>query len=134
MLETILGTLSRLARSTGWVSAENLPMRKVIVRALLFREGDQWCAQCLDFDIAVQARSRNELLSELTHVLIAHVEIAIDSGHEPFIGLPKAPARYFDSFARSEPLATTIKPIKVLNRDEAPSIVPEFRYLHPVQA
>jgi hypothetical protein len=130
MLEAFLGTLSRLARSAGWVSAENLPMRKVIIRTLLFREGDRWCAQCLDFDIAVQAETRGDLIKELKAVLQSYVEIAIDCGHEPFAGLPEAPTRYFEFFERSAP-GEPMDPIRALNRDEAPSIIPTLRYLKP---
>ena len=131
MLESLLGTLARLTRSPIRVSAESLPMRKVVVRALLFCESGQWCAQCLDFDIAVQASTREQLLTELESVLITHVEIAIDCGHEPFAGLPRAPDRFFEFFARSRPVPSG-KPIRMINREEAPSIIPELRFLQPV--
>jgi hypothetical protein len=130
MLENLLRNIARLARSPHRVTAESLPMRKVVVRALLFRESAEWCAQCLDFDIAVQAPTRERLLTELETVLITHVEIAIDSGREPFAGLQRAPARFFEFFEQSRP-TTQIKPIQLLNRDEAPSIVSELRYLQP---
>jgi hypothetical protein len=68
------------------------------IRAVLFQEGDWWVAQCLDYDIATQAKKMADLYSKLEKVLLRHVDLAREEGVAPFSGIPKAPKRYWDLF------------------------------------
>jgi hypothetical protein len=77
-------------------------MRTLRVRAVVFKEADWWCAQCLEYDIATQAKSLPELKAEIQHTLTIHLEMAAARGHEPFAYLPKAPDRYFQMYEAFE--------------------------------
>ncbi len=61
------------------------------VSAILFEEGDWWSAQCLEYDIAAQAKTLSGLLYEVERVLISHLCIAEELGRKPFEGLEPAP-------------------------------------------
>lgn len=73
-------------------------MEDVRIRAILFEEAGAWCAQCLEYDIAAQARTEPELRKELASVLTTHFLASAKFGQEPFLGLPKAPARFFEMY------------------------------------
>lgn len=78
-------------------------MKTIHIRAVLFQEAGWWCGQCLEHDIATQARSFDELKSELLHAISIHAELAVERGQEPLAALPTAPERYFqmyDAFAK----------------------------------
>lgn len=74
------------------------------IRTILFREGDWWVGQCLDIDIAAQARTQEGLRQELMRLLAGRALATEKLGVEPFQGLPPAPRRFWDLFfgARSE--------------------------------
>jgi hypothetical protein len=70
-------------------------MKNLRIRAILFEEAGAWCAQCLEYDIAAQARTQPELREELVGVLTTHMLASAAFGQEPFAGLPAAPAKFF---------------------------------------
>ncbi len=67
------------------------------VRVLIFREGDHWVAQCLDHDIAAQARTIDALFSEFDRIFEATVEVRRRKGLPGVESLPPAPERYWDA-------------------------------------
>jgi predicted RNase H-like HicB family nuclease len=73
-------------------------MKTFHIRTVMFKEDDWWCAQCLEYDIATQAKSISALKAEIEHTLTIHVELAAQRGEEPFANLPKAPERYFQMY------------------------------------
>lgn len=77
---------------------KNLPR----IHAVLFKEGDFWCAQCLQYDLVAQAKSLEDLHYELQKVLTAHIAISFQSGREPFEGLEPAPQKFWDMFNNSK--------------------------------
>lgn len=68
------------------------------ISAVLFQEGDWWVAQCLEYDIATQAKKIAELYYELERILVGHMVVAREEGVAPFSGIPRAPKRYWDLF------------------------------------
>jgi len=102
MMRRLVGTFARLVPFFH-SDAGSSRMKTFRIRAVLFKEADWWCAQCLEYDIATQAKSIPELKAEIEKTLTIHVELAAERGHEPFAYLPKAPERYFqmyDAFER----------------------------------
>jgi len=83
------------------------------IRAVISREEDWWCAQCLEYDIAVQARNRAELRDALVSVLSAHFTASAELGQPAFAGLPAAPKRFFREYAAQagSPEKQLVKPI-----------------------
>jgi len=68
------------------------------LHAVVFRHGDWLIAQCLEHDIAAQARSNAELYYEIKRLLVAHLFRADDVTAEPFPGIPKAPKRFWQMY------------------------------------
>ena len=69
------------------------------ISVVVFKEGDFWVAQCLEYDIATQARSLRDLQYELQRTLIGHVVAANDANQVPFAKLAPAPQKSWDMFA-----------------------------------
>lgn len=68
------------------------------ISVLLLQEGEWWSAQCLEHDVAVQARTLPELRDELERVLSLHVALAEEAGKEPFAEIGPAPRKYWNLF------------------------------------
>lgn len=101
-------------------------MKQIQIRAVMFQDSSFWCAQCLEHDVAVQARSVDELVTALADTLAAYVELATSEGREPFADLPPAPAEFEDMFRRAHEFRAQPKLIDI---DDAPKVVPEIRVL-----
>lgn len=71
------------------------------ISAILFEDGDWWSAQCLEYDIATQAKTLSDLLYELERVLISHLCIAAELGRKPFEGLEPAPYKFWDLYQKA---------------------------------
>lgn len=69
------------------------------VRVVTFQEGEWHVAQCLEWDLATQARTKEDLHYEVQRLLIAQVDAAKRTGREPFENLPAAPLRYHRMWA-----------------------------------
>jgi hypothetical protein len=67
-------------------------------KVLIFEgcQGKEWAAQCLDYDIAVQAKTFRDLVYELSRVLKGHIIVSKQLGVDPFAGLPMAPKAFWD--------------------------------------
>ncbi|HEV8364600.1 MAG TPA: hypothetical protein VGQ52_13890 [Gemmatimonadaceae bacterium] len=71
------------------------------VRAVMFKRGRFWIAQCLEFDICVQALKLQDLQYELGRALIG-VQSACDQEKiGAFSSLPRAPQQYWDLWNES---------------------------------
>ena len=64
------------------------------VRVVTFREGDWHVAQCLEWDLATQARTEVDLRVAVQRLLLAQLDAAHRTGREPFENLPAAPLRF----------------------------------------
>jgi predicted RNase H-like HicB family nuclease len=118
-----LGTIAR-SICLPWGNAEALPMGNIRIRVVIFREGTWWCAQCLEFDIAAQAETKEDLKAELHQILMTHVEFDRQSGRKPFDGLKPAPRLFFDLFEKSK---SPVDEKTFLLGDAGPSIVPSLK-------
>jgi len=70
-------------------------------RALVRPEGGYLTAQCLEYDIAVQASTFQELKRRLSRMLTAHIVLALENGEPPFSTLGKAPAYFWEKWQES---------------------------------
>lgn len=74
-----------------------MPSKKQVeVRILIFKGRQKWVAQCLEYDIAVQAEDRDQLRAAFGRAVDAERVFCQMKGLEPFERLPSAPQRYFD--------------------------------------
>jgi hypothetical protein len=85
------------------------------IRTILFQEGDWWVAQCLDVDIAAQAKTEEDLEYELGRILVGHVMASEELGAVPFANLPPAPRRYWEMFFSAKSQPTTMMPFLPLD-------------------
>ncbi|MEA2599677.1 MAG: hypothetical protein QOF89_669 [Acidobacteriota bacterium] len=78
------------------------------IHAVVFKDGDWFIAQCLEYDIATQAKSISALIDEVEQIIAAHILVADKKDVEPFANLPRAPRRFWqmykDANARLEPV------------------------------
>lgn len=63
------------------------------IRVIIFREGDLWVAQCVEYDIGAQAPSLGELTRKLDLTIEAEVRESLRRHGVPFKGIPRAPAQ-----------------------------------------
>ena len=85
------------------------------IRVVVFQDGAWWVGQCLEYDIAAQARTLPALYIEVERLLVGRLVVAHERGVLPFAGLPVAPPRFWQMFDRA-PLG--------LQRTEWPLLVP----------
>lgn len=97
-------------------------MADLKMHAVLFQEEGWWVAQCLEHDIAAQARTQADLLYELQRLLAGYLLLGSELGRDLFHGMPKAPRRYWDLYERAKPLVSDISPLRVELPDTLPSI------------
>jgi hypothetical protein len=72
------------------------------ISAVLFQEGDWWSAQCLEYDIAAQAKTLADLRYELQRVLISHISVSEELGRNPFEGLAPAPQKFWQMYEEAK--------------------------------
>ncbi len=65
---------------------------------LILKEDEWWVAQCLEYDIAAQAESKEKAEYEFFRVLCGRISMAEELGVGPFDGIPAAP-RYYHQLA-----------------------------------
>ena len=71
------------------------------LRVLLLREIGWWVAQCVDHDLAAQARTETGALQALGHAIVARNIIAQVAAYTPPF-LPAPPVWYAEEWARGE--------------------------------
>ncbi len=72
-------------------------------RVLVFQEGNQWIAQCLDFDICAHAKDEATLLSRFSAVFSFERNLSIERKGNPFAGLDPAPEEYHEMWRDGGP-------------------------------
>ena len=70
------------------------------IRLLLMQEGNWWVAQCLEFDIAAQAKTMLDAISEFKLVWTGRIRACEIEGADPF-DLPQAPEFYWKAFEKA---------------------------------
>lgn len=66
------------------------------IRVIVFRETHHYVAQCLDYDIATQAKSLESLVERLELTLDAEFAICEEEGVQPNKAISPAPNYYHD--------------------------------------
>src|SRR5437867_8985651 len=76
-------------------------VKKYVIRAIVFQEGEWLCAQCLEYNLVAQAKSLKQLSRALQRLIVAHVAVRLRHKQQPFRDLPRAPEKYWAMFKRS---------------------------------
>lgn len=69
-------------------------VRPLYVRVLVVRQGSEWLAQGLEYDVAAQGPSDESALNAFARIIRAHIRHDYELGREPFEGVPPAPERF----------------------------------------
>ena len=62
------------------------------------KEAGYWSAQCLEYDIATQAKDFTGMLNELQRIVNCHIAFALKYKVEPFAGLKSAPSSFWKMY------------------------------------
>jgi hypothetical protein len=73
-------------------------MSEPYIRAVVFKEGDWWIIQILEYDLAAQVRRLEDVPNEFRRVLLGQMAANAAIGTEPFHGFSKAPKRYWEMY------------------------------------
>jgi hypothetical protein len=103
-------------------------MNALNISAVLFQEGEWWTAQCLEYDIAAQAKTLPELRHELERVIVSHLVVSDELGRPAFANIGPAPQRFWKMYASSNMrLETEEMPFRLPTDHLSPSIIPRLR-------
>jgi hypothetical protein len=69
---------------------------------VVFQEGDWLCGQCVDFDLAAQARTLPALYRAIDKLIRGHIAVRRRHGLPAFKDLPAAPPKFREMFDRSK--------------------------------
>src|SRR6185295_18082618 len=83
---------------------ERIPMNEPRIRAVVFREGDWWIIQLLEYDLATQVRRLEDVPSEFRRLILGQMEANAALGVEPFYGFSRAPKRFWEMYERARTL------------------------------
>lgn len=92
------------------------PAREITIRAVVYQQGDSLCAQCLEWDIATQAKTLDDLRHDLERLIAGHIAIGLEHGFDALATVRRAPKKYWEMFRRSRielpPQPSRFKPRK----------------------
>jgi hypothetical protein len=89
------------------------------IRAVVFREGDWWIIQLLEYDLTTQVRRLEDVPSEFRRLLLAQMAANATLGVEPFHGFSKAPRRFWAMYEQARALVTPT-PLEERENEEVP--------------
>ncbi|MFA5957304.1 type II toxin-antitoxin system HicB family antitoxin [Hyphomicrobium sp.] len=76
---------------------------RIVINVVAFKEAGGWVAQCLQYDIAAQADTYEDLRRELQEIVISHIIVDAELGREAFSGLPEAPSKFWTMYGEGRP-------------------------------
>lgn len=65
-----------------------------MLRVVVFQEGGQWVAQCLEYDICAHAPDEKKLHERFGALLNFERNLSIERNGAPFAGIDPAPAKF----------------------------------------
>ena len=102
------------------------------IRVVVFRRGETWVAQCLDFDLATQARTVDDLDYEIQALLVGHVVASLKENKRPFESLPKAPSVFWRMFDQARSLESKRQTFDISPEALRVAPIPELRLANGV--
>lgn len=71
------------------------------LQVLLYKQEDWWIAQCLEYDIAAQAKSTEDVLYEISRLFVSRFVAAEEVGiKDPLESLPPAPEEFWKMYKK----------------------------------
>jgi hypothetical protein len=77
--------------------------QKAVISVLMFEDKDAgvWSAQCLEYDVAAQARTLSDLFYEFERAIVGHIVVSVELGMVPFEKIKPAPKKFWTLFEAS---------------------------------
>ena len=66
--------------------------------AVIYPEGAVYIAQCLEYDIVSQGKTITQANERLVRNIAATLFVCVESGKQPFEGVPAAPRQFWEMF------------------------------------
>jgi len=79
--------------------------QEIKLRAVVFREGDWWIAQFLEYGLVTAQKRLEDIPGEIRRVLTVLLQGSLELGIAPFSGYRPAPRRFWEMFERATALA-----------------------------
>ena len=76
-------------------------MSEPTIRAVVFREGEWWIVQCLEYDLATQVRRLEDVPEEFRRLVQAQIAVNAAGGVESFHGFGRAPRKFWEMYERA---------------------------------
>ena len=109
-------------------------IQPTIINAVIYREGDYWIAQGLEYDICAQALTVNEVNDAFEKQVVATAAVGIELGREPFDDIAAAPKKFWDMFSSaSVQITVATHPYRAPKQTAMPRIMPNYK-LHELAA
>jgi hypothetical protein len=80
---------------------------EIKVRAVVFREGDWWIAQFLEYGLVTAQKRLEDIPGEIRRVLTVLIQGSLARGVEPFFGYRPAPRRFWKMYEQATALTGT---------------------------
>ena len=71
-----------------------------MIRVLVYREMDHLVAQCLEYDIAAQAKEMDDLRDAFARTFLGQIQRQLELGQKPLENVPKAPRAFWRMFEK----------------------------------
>ncbi|MEW6159926.1 MAG: hypothetical protein AB1813_21060 [Verrucomicrobiota bacterium] len=94
------------------------------------RAGDDevWVAQCLQYDIATQAKTLESLKRKFVRMFVSNIIIALENGQEPLANIKPAPQSYWDAYNQASEFCAefpySVPADRLPKRSVTPSAIP----------
>ena len=92
--------LGQLGRTSIKVNMNTQALR-IPIRTVFYREGDEWYAHCLEFDLVGSGLTKPEALTSLREAIAIQIEQSIERGNPANLFTP-ADGRLFQMFAEGD--------------------------------
>jgi hypothetical protein len=93
-------TMSTEPPGTALETAHDTPR---VLRAVVYFDGELWVAQCLEVDLAISSRQRDELPNLVRNQLRGQAELDRQRDRAPFSASRPAPEAFHSLYVESEP-------------------------------
>lgn len=97
----------KLSLDTCFMERSAPPSDKMDLTVLICKD-KCWFAQCIEYDIAAQASSLDDVLYRLMRSIMIQVALDVEHGREPLVDLPPAPQKYAAMANESRKVVTRV--------------------------
>lgn len=83
------------------------------IRAVVYREGEWWIIQGLEYDFVTATKRLEDVAKELRRFVLGQIAASIERGIEPFRGFKRASRRYWDLYEKAAPWGEPAPPLNL---------------------